>query len=435
MNALLSIILNKSFFYNKKIAILFFISLSLVVLVTFFDKGFETNRGDLFLITTLYFGISICLYRLIKEKNYEFHKYSLNTNEYRLSSKKDKEKSYDEVFNRLLSEDLNNIKSSFNISNRLNEFLLDIHNELNKNLRKPITFERFNGYFIISKGNKTTGQLFYTQYRNSLIKIIKDFLIHTNELENASNDTISKFILELTKLKNLNFDSDNGLHYDDKLVFDFLKEIENSSLKKDNPSKDLFTKEIKKVKKLISSLIEQTLKMNTEILSILKKKESKIEQENIIIELKKNIKQIELKNISKSKFYKILEQISIDVLNVKFTDDNKEELKSYVGVFFSSEIDCEFQYKPQIKQLSFINLNNSIDFILSIKYLIKSNLIVNNMSRNMQNLDKVIAENAYKTTAKDRAGIFRNNLFLIDFALEKQENIDYILQTLKVKPK
>ena len=82
MNASLSIILNKSFFYNKKIAILFFIILSLLVFVTFFDKGFEISRGNIFLISTLCFGISISLYWLIKEKNYEFHKYSFNIDEY-----------------------------------------------------------------------------------------------------------------------------------------------------------------------------------------------------------------------------------------------------------------------------------------------------------------------------------------------------------------
>ncbi|MDM1299847.1 hypothetical protein HXZ94_15230 [Empedobacter falsenii] len=390
MNALLSIILNKSFFYNKKIAILFFISLSLVVLVTFFDKGFETNRGDLFLITTLYFGISICLYRLIKEKNYEFQKYTFNVDEYRLSLKKDKKMSYNVIFNRLLSEDLYNIKSEFSASQKIDEFLFNIQNELTMNLRKLITFERFDNYFTYSNNNKTTSKLFYFQYKKSLIKIIKDFIVNTNELEDIPNEIVSRFISELTNHKNLYFNKDLGLHYEDMFAINFLEDYKKQEL----------TNEIEHQK-----------------------------------EISKDIKQVELKNISKTQFYKVLEKTSIDVLKVQLTKENKEELKSYVGVFFSSEIDSEFQYKPQIKQLSFINLNNSIDFILSIKYLIKSNLIVNNMSRNMQNLDKVIAENAYKTTAKDRAGIFRNNLFLIDFSLEKQENIDYILQTLKVKPK
>ena len=61
MNAPLSIILNKTILYNKKIATLFFISLYIVVFATFFDKGLNTRFGNLFLIFTLYISISICL--------------------------------------------------------------------------------------------------------------------------------------------------------------------------------------------------------------------------------------------------------------------------------------------------------------------------------------------------------------------------------------
>ena len=100
MNAPLSIILNRTILYNKKIAILFFISLYIVVFATFFDKGLNTSFGNLFLVSTLYVCISISLIKLINEKNYTFHKFSFNKDEYKFSSRKEKMICYTESFNR-----------------------------------------------------------------------------------------------------------------------------------------------------------------------------------------------------------------------------------------------------------------------------------------------------------------------------------------------
>ncbi|MDM1521733.1 hypothetical protein HX088_00355, partial [Empedobacter sp. 225-1] len=324
MNAPLSILLNKSIFYNKKIAILFFISLSLLVFVTFFDKGFEISRGNFFLISTLYFGISISLYWLIKEKNYEFHKYSFNIDEYRLSSKKDKEKSYNEVYNKLLSEELKNINS--NTSKKIDEFLSNVQNELNKNLRKLITFERFDDYFTRSKKDKTTSRLFYFQYKKSLIKIIKDFIVNTNELEDISNEIISRFIFELTNYKNLHFEKDLGLHYHDKFAFEFLEKEKLSLIRRkkysdinqNNITKDLFREGILKIQNQISQSNNLLINNIKEVIDYLKnnvtkelfiKENSKIQNQisqssNLLINNIKEVIDYLKNNVTKELFIK-----------------------------------------------------------------------------------------------------------------------------------
>ncbi|MDM1552395.1 hypothetical protein [Empedobacter falsenii] len=385
MNASLSIILNKSFFYNKKIAILFFIILSLLVFVTFFDKGFEISRGNIFLISTLCFGISISLYWLIKEKNYEFHKYSFNIDEYRLSSKKDKEKSYNEVYNKLLSEELKNINS--NTSKKIDEFLSNVQNELNKNLRKLITFERFDDYFTRPKKDETTSRLFYFQYKKSLIKIIKDFIVNTNELEDISNEIISRFISELTNYKNLHFENDLGLHYDDMFAINFLEDYKKQEL----------TNEIEHQKEIL-----------------------------------KDIKQIELKNISKTQFYKVLEKTSIDVLKVQLTKENQEELKSFVGNLFTTKIKCNLSYDSNINKLNFINSENSKLFIMVMRYLQDKTMINLYNIDLIRTLDLIIKTDSIITDSNKRISVIKSVTYQ-KLTPKQIKNVENILRNSKTQ--
>ncbi|NOJ75705.1 hypothetical protein [Empedobacter stercoris] len=387
MNTPLSIFLNKTVFYNKKTAILYFISLYFLVFLIFLDKGFETNKGNLFLISILYFCISICLIKLIKQNNYTFHKFSFNTDEYKFSSRKEKMICYKESFNRLSKNNIQSKDLGYNENETINKFLLNFNNTFNKDLMRSITFERFNDYLIYSKGYRTTGQLFYTQYRSSLIKITKDFLINTNKLEDVSNETISKFINNLTTLDNLNFDSDKGLHYNDKLVFEFLENIHNQK----------------------TSIV--------------------IEQEYSIPE---QIKPIKLKHISKSEFYKVLEQISIDVLNVKLTKDDKEELKSFVGMFFITESKCKFNYNSKITQLNFINSENSKLFIKILRYLQdKSMTNLYNIDL-IRTLNLIIKNDSINTDSNKRINFIKSVTYQ-KLTPKQTKNIDAVLRSLKNK--
>lgn len=511
MRAIYFKITNDLFFYNKKTLILFCALPFITSLITLTINGNKISIIDFFLPICFLISGALVISQIIKAKDLKFQKFSSDKNVYVLSDKKYKKQCYNESINRISQNEITIDNLHINGDKEILKFLTNFNLSFIEKLKKSITFKRFEDYLITNDSNKTSGNLFFTLYKNSLLKIINDFIIETDYLINTSDAVNQQFIHELTKLENLKFDSIKGLHYEDKFVINFFKKIKKSSVAKDNISKEIFINEISKINSLISqsndhlinnrkelinylenniskdffikenskiqnlisqsndqlinnkkefitylenyitkdlfiqenqktnhlisSFKERTLKKNKEILSILRKHEDKIEQENIIQELKKNIKPIKINKISNYQFYKILEKISIDVLKVKLTKNNIEELRSFVGIFFKSDIESKFQYEPKIKQLSFINLDNSTDFIFSIKYLINSNLIEKNMSRNMQNLDKVIVENAYDTTAKNRAEIFRNNLKLINFAPEKQRNIDYILQDLKIKIK
>lgn len=462
MRAIYFKITNDLFFYNKK-TLIFFCALPFIIsLITLTINGNKINIIDFILPICFLASGTLVISQIIKVKDLNFQKFSSDKNVYNLSSEKYKNQCYNESINRISQNEITIDNLHIYEDEKILKFLTNFNLSFIEELKKSITFKRFEDYLITNDSNKTSGNLFFTLYKKSLLKIIKDFIIKTDYLKNTSDAMNQQFIHELTKLENLKFNSIKGLHYKDKFVIKFFKKIKKSSVAKNNISKEIFINEIskinslisqsndqlknniskdsfiqenQKIKLLISSFNEQSLKNNIEILSILKKHEEKIEQEKILTKLKKEIKTIKINKISKYQFYKVLEKISIDILKVELTQENKEELKSLVGIFFKSDIESKFQYEPKIKQLSFINLDNSTDFIFSIKYLINSNLIEKNMSRNMQNLDKVIVENAYDTTAKNRAEIFRNNLDLKDFAPEKQRNIDYILQDLKIKIK
>lgn len=381
MNAALSIILNKTILYNKKTAICFFISLYLVVFLTFFDKGLNTSFGNLFLILTLYISISICLFRLMKEKNYEFHKFSFNKGEYKLCSRKEKIICYNKSFNRILINKICTRDLDFYENENIRKLLLNFNNNFITELMKSITFERFNDYFINSKENKTTGELFNIQFRSSLVKIIKDFIIKTNELEDISNETISKFIQELTNIENLNFNSDNGLHYNDKFVLEFLK-----SYKEQQP--------------------------------IIQLKETNY--------LPKKIKQIELKRISKTQFYNVLEKTSIDVLKVKLTKENQEELKSFVGNLFTTKIKCDFSYDSNITKLNFINSDNLKLFIIVMRYLQDKTMIDLFNIDLIRTLDLIIKNDSIITDSNKRISFIKSITYQ-KLTPKQAKNIDNIL--------
>lgn len=381
MNAPLSIFLNKTVFYNKKTAILYFMSLYFLVFLIFLDKGFETNKGNLFLISTLYFCISICLIKLIKQNNYTFHKFSFNTDEYKFSSRKEKMICYKESFNRLSKNNIQARDLGYNENETINKFLLNFNNTLNKDLIKSITFERFNDYFIKSKGNRTTGQLFYVQYRSSLVKIIKDFIIDTNELKDISNETISSFMYELTNRNNLFFDSNNGLHYNDKFVLEFLE--------KNNNQKTII-------------------------------------QENVTIS---ENEQLKIKDISIFNFYRILSNSIKDVCNLKLNRKENREIKSFVGLYFKSDEEGTITFEKEFQKLSFTNEGNYKNFILILKYLTELHHVEIHESKLSRILKRCISEISFPNEVKDRTESIRQYYRNTDLSNIQKEKINSILQS------
>lgn len=381
MNAPLSILLNKTILYNKKTAIIFFVSLYLVVFVTFFDKGLNTSFGNLFLIFTLYISISICLIKLIKENNYTFHKFSFNTDEYKFSSRKEKMICYTESLNRLSKNSIQARDLGYDENETINKFLINFNNSFINELMKSITFERFNDFMINTECNKTTSQLFSKQYRNSLLKIIKDFMINTDYLKNASDNMKQQFINELTNLKNLHFNQNKGLHYDDKFVFEFLE--------KNNNQKTII-------------------------------------QENVTTY---DNEQLKIKNISIFNFYRILSTCIKDVCNLELNRKENRELKSFVGLYFKSNKEGKITFDKKFQKLSFTNEKNYKKIILIMKHLTELHHVEIHESKLSRILKRCISEISFPNEVKDRTESIRQYYRNTDLSNIQKEKINSILQS------
>lgn len=381
MNAPLSILLNKTILYNKKTAIIFFISLYIVVFVTFFDKGLNTSFGNLFLIFTLYISISICLIKLIKENNYTFHKFSFNTDEYKFSSRKEKMICYTKSFYRLSKNNIQARDLGYDENETINKFLINFNNSFINELMKSITFERFNDFMINTECNKTTSQLFSKQYRNSLLKIIKDFIINTDYLKNASDNTKQQFINELTNLKNLHFNQNKGLHYDDKFVFEFLE--------KNNNQKTII-------------------------------------QENVNTY---DNEQLKIKNISIFNFYRILSTCIKDVCNLELNRKENRELKSFVGLYFKSNKEGKITFDKKFQKLSFTNEKNYKKIILIMKHLTELHHVEIHESKLSRILKRCISEISFPNEVKDRTESIRQYYRNADLPNIQKEKINSILQS------
>ncbi|CAM3220391.1 hypothetical protein EMST110833_01920 [Empedobacter stercoris] len=370
-------LITNSLFCNKKRLIIAYILIFIAFLILLFigRKEIENKIVLLIFMSTCIFGA----YKTFKINDFNYLTYNCDLKSYDYYSLKRNKICYNETFNKLLLNKINSNELGIESTKKIDNFLLNFNNEFISKLKEDITFERFNDYFTNSKGKKTTGQLFYVQYRSSLIKIIKDIIIKTNRLEDVSNETISSFMSELTNHKNLNFDSDKGLHYDDKLVFKFL---ENNN-----------------------------------------KQKPTIEQENPV---SKQIKQIELKRISKTQFYKVLEKTSIDILKVQLTKENQEELKSFVGNLFTTKIKCNFSYNSNITKLNFIDSENIKPFIMAMRYL-QDKTMINLFNIDLiRNLDLTIKNDSITSDSNKRISFIKSITYQ-KLTPKQIKNIDNIL--------
>lgn len=374
-------LITNSLFCNKKRLIIAYILIFIAFLILLFigRKEIENKIVLLIFMSTCIFGA----YKTYKINDFNYLTYNCDLKSYDYYSLKRNKICYHETFNKLLSDKINSNELGIVSTKKIDNFLLNFNKEFISKLKEDITFERFNDYFINSKGNRTTGQLFYTQYRNSLIKIVKDFLINTNKLEGISNENISSLMSELTNLKNLNFDSTKGLHYDDKFIIDFLE---------NNYKQKLTT-----------------------------------EQEYSVSE---QIKKIELKRISKTQFYKVLEKTSIDLLKVQLTKENQEELKSFVGNLFTTKIKCNFSYDSNITKLNFIDSENIKPFIMAMRYL-QDKTMINLFNIDLiRTLDLTIKNDSITSDSNKRISFIKSITYQ-KLTPKQIKNIDNILLNLQ----
>ena len=248
---------------------------------------------------------------------------------------------------------------------------------------ESITFERFNDFIVNSNCNATTGKLFFNQYRNSLIKIIKDFIIKTNNLENASEYNEQLFINELTNHKNLNFDSNKGLHYNDKFVIDFLE--------KNNRQKTIL-------------------------------------QENVITS---EYEQLIIKNISIFNFYRVLSNCIKDVCNIELDRKESRELKSFVGLYFKSNYEGKITFNKEFQKLSFTNNQNYKKLILILKHLTELHHIEIHESKLSRILKRCIPENSFPKSVKERTDSIRKCYRNNDLTDKQKIKINTILQSFR----
>ena len=288
---------------------------------------------------------------------------------------------YTESFKRLSKNNILARDLGYGENETINKLLINFNNYFINELMKSITYERFNDFIINTECNKTTSQLFSKQYQNSLLKIIKDFIINTNELENISNETISSFMSELTNHKNLNFDSDKGLHYDDKFVLEFLE--------KNNNQKTII-------------------------------------QENVTIS---ENEQLKIKNISIFNFYRILSNSIKDVCNLKLNRKENRELKSFVGLYFKSNEEGTITFEKKFQKLSFTNEGNYKNFILILKYLTELHHVEIHESKLSRILKRCISEISFPNEVKDRTESIRQYYRNTDLSNIQKEKINSILQS------
>lgn len=372
-------LITNSFFCNKKILIIAYIIFFIVFLILLFIGGKEIENKIVLLIfmSTCIFGA----YKTYKINDFNYLTYNLDSKLYDYYSLKKNKICYKETFNKLLLHKIESDELDIDSTKKIDNFLLSFNNEFISRLKDNITFERFNDYFIKSKGNGTTGQLFYVQYRSSLVKIIKDFIIDTNELKDISNETISSFMYELTNRNNLFFDSNNGLHYNDKFVLEFLE--------KNNNQKTII-------------------------------------QENVTIS---ENEQLKIKDISIFNFYRILSNSIKDVCNLKLNRKENREIKSFVGLYFKSDEEGTITFEKEFQKLSFTNEGNYKNFILILKYLTELHYVEIHESKLSRILKRCISEISFPNEVKDRTESIRQYYRNTDLSNIQKEKINSILQS------
>lgn len=381
MRAIYFKITNDLFFYNKKTLILFCALPFITSLITLTINGNKISIIDFFLPICFLVSGALVISRIIKAKDLKFQKFSSDKNVYGLSSKKYKNQCYNESINRISQNEITVNNLHINEDKEISKFLTNFNLSFIEKLKKSITFERFDEYLITNNSNKTSGNLFFTLYKKSLLKIIKDFIINTDYLKNASDNTKQQFINELTNLKNLHFNQNKGLHYDDKFVFEFLEKNNNQK---------------------------------TTI------------QENVTIY---DNEQLKIKNISIFNFYRILSTCIKDVCNLELNRKENRELKSFVGLYFKSNKEGTITFEKEFQKLSFTNEKNYKKFILIMKHLTELHHVEIHESKLSRILKRCISEISFPNEVKDRTESIRQYYRNADLSNIQKEKINSILQS------
>lgn len=380
MRAIYFKITNDLFFYNKKTLILFCALPFITSLITLTINGNKISVIDFFLLICFFLvSGALVISRIIKARDLKFQKFSSDKNVYGLSSKKYKNQCYNESINRISQNEINIDNLHINEDKEILKFLTNFNLSFIEELKKSISFERFDEYLITNDSNKTSGHLFFTLYKKSLLKIIKDFIINTDYLKNASDNKKQQFIHELTNLNNLYFDSKKGLHYDDKFVINFL----------DNNKESI--------------IYENTIPHENE--------------------------QLKIENIPIFKFYRILTISIEEICKIQLNRNEKEELKSIIGFYFKSNKNEDvLKFKKDLRNISFTNTKISKKFILILKHLTDIHHIENHESKLSRILTLSINEKSFPREVKNRSESIRKCYRNNNLSKSEKTKINHILQ-------
>lgn len=372
-------LITNSLFCNKKRLIIAYILFFIAFLILLFigRKEIENKIVLLIFMSTCIFGA----YKTYKINDFNYLTYNLDSKSYDYYPLEINKISYHETFNKLISDKINSKELDIESTKKIDNFLLNFNNEFISKLKENITFERFDEYFTSINKDKTTSKLFYFQYKKSLIKIIKDFIIKTDKLENATDETISKFIRALTNQDNLKFNQKKGLHYKDKFVSKFLK--------KNNNQKTII-------------------------------------QENVTSDVNEQIK---IENIPIFKFYRILTISIEEICKIQLNKNEKEELKSIIGFYFKSKKNNDIlKFKKDLQNISFTNSKISKKFILILKHLTEIHHLENHESKLSRILTLGINEKSFPRKVKNRTESIRKCYRNNNLSKNEKIKINHILQ-------
>ena len=379
MRAIYFKITNYLFFYNKKSLILFCALPFIISLTTLAINGNKINIIDFILPICFLASGALVISQILKMNDFSFQKFSSDKNVYKSSSEKYKDHCYNETINRISQNEITIDNLHINEDKEILKFLTNFNLSFIEELKKSITFERFDEYLITNDSNKTSGNLFFTLYKKSLLKIIKDFIINTDYLKNASDNRKQQFIQELTNLNNLYFDSKKGLHYDDKFVINFL----------DNNKESI--------------IYENTIPHENE--------------------------QLKIENIPIFKFYRILTISIEEICKIQLNRNEKEELKSIIGFYFKSNKNEDvLKFKTDLRNISFTNTKISKKFILILKHLTDIHHIENQESKLSRILTLSINEKSFPREVKNRTESIRKCYRNNSLSKSEKTKINHILQ-------
>lgn len=145
--------------------------------------------------------------KLSIKENFEFQRYTTKVSYYNDQSQEYKIKSYNSIIGRIKKITFNTIDNEEYKTVLINNYLL--------NIESLITFEYFDAKIYNSISDHTTGVLFYSKFHKNILEILSRINKLTNDLQSI-NYNYGAITSVLSSVELLQFDDNQGLHYDIK---------------------------------------------------------------------------------------------------------------------------------------------------------------------------------------------------------------------------